>query len=116
VEKRKYLLWDGWTRKLLKGLDRQRKRYRGVKQEAIESLYHYILVNEEQMRYDVFRANGYDIGSGAAEGACKYVIAKRLKQSGMIWTKHGSSAVLALRTIWLNDDWEQLWSQKPLAV
>jgi hypothetical protein len=35
------------------------------------------------MRYDVFRANGYDIGSGAVEGVCKNVVGKRLKQSGM---------------------------------
>jgi len=52
----------------------------------------------------------------AAEGACKYVAAKRLKQSGMIWTRDGSAAMLALRTTWLNDEWEQLWSGKPLAA
>jgi len=100
----------------LRDLDRQRKRYRGVKREAIESLYHYILVNEEQMRYDVFRAKGYDIGSGAAEGACKHAVASRLKQSGMIWSRPGSSAVLALRTTWLNGEWDQLWQTKPLAA
>jgi len=94
----------------------QRKKYRGRKRKAIEGLYHYILVNEEQMRYDVFRENGCDIGSGAVEGACKNVVGKRLKQSGMIWTRLGSSSVLALRLIWLNSRWEQLWSQKPLAA
>ena len=49
------------------------------------------------MRYDVFRSKGYDIVSGAVEGACKNVVGKRLKQSGMIWTRLGSSSVLALR-------------------
>jgi hypothetical protein len=116
VEKRTFLLWDGWTRKLLNDLKRQAKKYRGTKRGAIESLYHYILNNEEQMRYDVFRAKGYDIGSGAAEGACKHVVGKRLKQSGMIWTRHCSSAVLALRICWLNGQWQQLWLKKPLAA
>jgi hypothetical protein len=68
------------------------------------------------MRYDVFRSKGYDIGSGSVEGACKYVVGKRLKQSGMIWTRSGSSAVLALRISWLNGDWNKLWTTKPLAA
>jgi len=110
------LLWDGWTKKVLDYLTKQRKRYRAGKLKAIDDLYHYISINEEQMRYDVFRSKGYQIGSGAAEGACKSVVGKRLKQSGMIWTRLGSSSVLALRLIWLNGRWEQLWKTKPLAA
>jgi hypothetical protein len=116
VEQRSDLLWDGWTKRLLDDLQDQRKKHRGRKREAIDSLYGYILGNEEQMRYDVFRAQGYDIGSGAAEGACKNVVGKRLKQSGMIWTRFGSSSMLALRVTWLNDEWQQLWQNKPLAA
>ena len=32
-------------------------------------------------------AKDYDIGSGEVEGACKNVVGKRLKQSGMMWTQ-----------------------------
>jgi hypothetical protein len=110
------LLWEGWTRKLLRFLERQRGKYRGCKRDAIETLYRYISTNEQQMRYDVFRARGYEIGSGAVEGACKHVVGKRLKQSGMIWTRAGSSATLAVRVTWLNKDWDKLWSTKPLAA
>jgi hypothetical protein len=110
------LLWDGWTKKLLDNLKEHRKKYRGAKREAMNRLIRYISTNEEQMRYDVFRAKGYDIGSGAVEGACKNVVGKRLKQSGMIWSRPGSSATLALRITWLNDKWEQLWQSKPLAA
>ncbi len=116
VKKRLDLLWDGWTKKLLDDLREQRKKYRGAKREAMKTLIRYVSSNEEQMRYDVFRAKGYDIGSGAVEGACKNVVGKRLKQSGMIWSRVGSSATLALRVMWLNDGWEQLWQNKPLAA
>lgn len=116
VEQRLALLWDGWTKRLLDDLKHQRKNHRGRKREAIDGLYSYILSNEEQMRYDVFRARGYDIGSGAVEGACKHVVGKRLKQSGMIWSRLGSSSVLSLRIVWLNDRWKQLWQKKPLAA
>lgn len=110
------LLWDGWTKKLLDSLKEQYKKYRGVKRDALEGLIRYISNNEERMRYDVFREKGYDIGSGAVEGACKNVVGKRLKQSGMTWTRLGSSSVLALRLCWLNREWEQLWRKKPLAA
>lgn len=116
VKKCQELLWEGWTKKLLDDLKQQRKRYRGNKREALETLIRYISTNEEQMRYDVFRSKGYDIGSGKVEAACKNVVGKRLKQSGMIWSRAGSSATLALRVTWLNDRWEQLWQIKPLAA
>jgi hypothetical protein len=116
VKKRESWLWDGRTRKLLNDLHKQQKRYRGPRREALASLHKYIGDNEQEMRYDVFRAKGYDIGSGSVEGACKCVVGKRLKQSGMIWTRTGSSSILALRVAWLNQEWEQLWASKPLAA
>jgi len=110
------LLWNGCTRELLNDLKKLYRKSRGRKREAIETLHRYISGNEEQMRYDVFRSKGYDIGSGAVEGACKHVVGKRLKQSGMIWSRAGSSAIQALRITWLNKEWEELWSRKPLAA
>jgi hypothetical protein len=116
VKKREGWLWDGRTRKLLNDLQKQQKQHRGRKRKSLAGLHKYIRDNEQEMRYDVFRAKGYDIGSGAVEGACKCVVGKRLKQSGMIWSRTGSSAILALRVVWLNAKWEQLWQKKPLAA
>lgn len=116
AEKLLGLLWDGCTRKLLKFLEKQYEKYEDEKLEAIKILHRYVSTNQEQMRYDVFRGSGYDIGSGAVEGACKHVVGKRLKQSGMIWTRAGSSATLALRITWLNGEWNKLWMTKPLAA
>jgi hypothetical protein len=55
VQQHLSLLWDGCTKRLLEELAEQAKRYRTGKSKAIEDLHHYILVNEQQMRYDVFR-------------------------------------------------------------
>lgn len=109
-------LWQGRTKRLLDALMLQRKRHRGHKRDALDSLIKYISTNEEQMKYDVFRAKGYDIGSGAVEAACKNVVGKRLKQSGMRWSRAGSSSTLALRIAWLNKEWKELWAKKPLAA
>ncbi len=59
-------------------LGEEGKRYRGRRKKAVEDLRRYVSVNEEQMRYDVFRAKGYEIGSGPVEGACKHVVGDRL--------------------------------------
>jgi len=116
AKERESWLWNGQTRKLLNDLQRQHKQHRGRKREELAKLHKYIRDNEQEMRYDVFRAKGYDIGSGAVEGACKHVVGKRLKQSGMIWSRAGSSATLALRVTWVNKRWNKLWSQQPLAA
>ena len=94
----------------------QIKVHRGRKRKALAQVHKYITDNEEEMCYDEFRIRGYDIGSGAVEGSCKHVVGKPLKQSGMIWTRLGSSATLALRIAWLNREWDRLWSRKPLAA
>ena len=116
VKQRESWLWDGQTRRLLNDLQEQHKQHRGRKRQELAGLHRYIRDNEQEMRYDVFRTQGYDIGSGAVEGACKCVVGKRLKQSGMIWKRTGSSTILALRVAWLNQRWEQLWQSKPLAA
>lgn len=116
VQERLSLLWDGRTRGLLERLKTDRHGHRGKKRKTLNDLIRYVSTNEEQMRYDVFRDQDYDIGSGSVEGACKHVVGKRLKQSGMIWTRPGSSATLALRITWLNDEWDRFWRNHPMAA
>lgn len=116
VQERLSLLWNGQTRPLLETLQTQRRGHRGRKRRALEDLIRYITTHAEQMRYDVFRDRNYDIGSGSVEGACKHVVGKRLKQSGMIWTRPGSSATLALRITWLNGEWDTFWRCHPMTA
>jgi hypothetical protein len=114
VKRKLDLLWAGQTRPLLVELDRQVRPSRGVKRKALMTLHRYIADHEDQMQYDRFQARGYRIGSGEVEGACKHLVGRRLKQSGMIWSRRGSSSILALRIAWLNQEWDTLWQSKPL--
>ncbi len=114
VKRKLDLLWAGQTRPLLLDLEDQIRPSRGAKRKALRALHRYIADHEDQMQYDQFRTQGYCIGSGEAEGACKHVIGRRLKQSGMIWSRRGSSAILALRIAWLNQEWDALWNSNPL--
>ena len=76
---------------------------------GLESAIPYFATNQHRMRYAQFRAQGYPIGIGTVESAGKRVIAARLKQAGMRWTKAGSPAALNLRTHLLSGRGDAIW-------
>lgn len=81
----------------------------------------YFTNNTHRMAYDRFRAQGYMIGSGTIESACKQIVTHRLGCSGAQWTVQGARLTAKTRAAWLshNADWETLCSMRadlPLAV
>src|SRR5207248_8597600 len=58
--------------------------------------------------YSCFRAQGYHIGSGLAESACKRLVGQRAKGPGMHWTVPGAQAIGTLRAAYLSDRWEEV--------
>lgn len=59
----------------------------------------YFTDNAHRMNYHHYRANGWFIGSGPVEAACKTIVAQRAKQAGMRWTITGLQPILTLRTL-----------------
>lgn len=49
------------------------------------------------MRYAEWKRQGFMIGSGVVEAACKTLVAQRLKLSGMRWGTRGAQAILTMR-------------------
>jgi hypothetical protein len=109
------LLWEGRCNKVLKLLRQDHAAHRGGKREAIEALITYLENQGRRLQYDQFRSRGLDIGSGRVEAMCKQV-GVRMKRNGMRWSESGAQSVLSLRSAWLNDQWEEFWSQRPLAA
>jgi hypothetical protein len=58
--------------------------------------------------YPRFRAQGYHIGSGLAESACKRLVGQRAKGPGMHWTVPGAQAISTLRAAYLSDRWAEV--------
>ncbi|MFO1432974.1 MAG: hypothetical protein U1F76_23170 [Candidatus Competibacteraceae bacterium] len=58
------------------------------------------------MHDDQYLAAGYPIASGVIEGACRQAITDRLERTGMHWTVPSAQALLRLRCVALNGDWE----------
>lgn len=75
----------------------------GKRQEAKNKILTYYNNNQDRMLYKTYRERGLLIGSGPIESAHRFVLQKRLKQSGQKWTISGAQAVTNLRIAALND-------------
>ncbi len=106
VTDRLRMLLEGKVGYLIGGLRRKASSLRGSKRQKLDGVIRYLENNRQHMKYDEYLAAGYPIGSGVAEGACRHVVKDRLEETGMRWTVPGAQAMLHLRTIHLNGDWE----------
>jgi hypothetical protein len=75
------------------------------KWDKVEDCLFYFAARTEYMKYDEYLAAGYPIGSGVVEGACRHLVKDRMEQTGMRWRIAGAQAILGLRAIYVNDDW-----------
>src|SRR5262249_58314215 len=65
--------------------------------EKYTAVLGYLRSNVHRMDYPRYLANGWLIGSGAVESACKTVVGQRLKQAGMRWRGDGTDSMWHLR-------------------
>lgn len=79
---------------------------KGQRRQTVQRATGYFANNRERMRYDEYLAAGYPIGSGVAEGACRHLVKDRLERAGMRWTVTGAQAMLRVRAVYVNGDWE----------
>jgi hypothetical protein len=80
-----------------------------AQRKAIERTIGYYERNQAYMRYDEYLAQGWPIGTGVVEGACGHLVKDRMEQAGMRWTKEGAQAMLDLRAVRINGDWDAYW-------
>ena len=76
------------------------------KRAKVEDHLSYFAKRCDHMKYREYLAAGYPIGSGVVEGACRHLVKDRMEQTGMRWRIAGAQAVLSLRALYVNDDWE----------
>ena len=115
------LLWKGQKEEALGHLKElyiqllsEGKQALADKREGMKELVEYIQNNWEGMvNYRQMQKDGYLIASTLVEGAANLVVAKRQKKkNGMHWSRSGADNLCALRTLWLNGDWEGYWEQR----
>jgi hypothetical protein len=77
-----------------------------AQRQQLAKISDYFHRHRHRVRYDQYLAAGYPIASGVIEGACRHVVKDRLERAGMHWTLPGAQAMLQLRCIALNGQWE----------
>ncbi len=79
-------------------------------QEVHRQQLGYFRNHAGRMDYPRYVANGWRIGSGPVEAACKHV-ASRLKCSGMRWRPLGTDSISHLRALYRSEpgQWESFW-------
>lgn len=80
--------------------------------ESHRQLTGYIRSNLHRMDYPRYVAQGWQIGSGKVESACKAVVCQRLKGPGMRWHAPGTTALCQLRALYKSQPacWERYWN------
>jgi len=66
----------------------------------------YLARNAPYMDYATYLARGWPIATGVIEGACRHLVKDRCELSGMRWTIDGAEALLHLRCVHENGDWD----------
>lgn len=111
---KKQLLWDGKINDVIKELVEEGLRSNKKHQSALFELRGYYVSNRKSMKYDLSRKKGYYIGSGAIESANKYIMADRLKRTGMRWTLQHANSIIWLRCKYFEDQWDAFWDEMHL--
>jgi hypothetical protein len=90
--------------------DRQKRKsqrqFNATQCKTMNKVIGYFEKEKPFMPYDEYLAQGYPIGSGVVEGACGHLVKDRMEGSGMLWTIPGAQAMLDLRCVYLNEDWQ----------
>jgi hypothetical protein len=76
------------------------------RRQQLTKICNYLRRHQARMRYHEYLAAGYPIASGVIEGACRHVVKDRMERAGMHWTIPGAQALLRLRCVALNGEWE----------
>lgn len=99
-------LWEGRFDQVLQAFQRQLDHPQAG--SAAQRAFTYYTNNRERMRYPYFRAQGYRIGSGTAESACKQIGTQRLKVAGARWETEGACYTAKARATLLSGRWAQV--------
>ena len=111
VEQQKDLLYSGRVTEVIGELRAQRKKLcrsqkNKTRRDRLKDHIDYLKARVHMMNYHELVDEDLELGSGAVEGAVKHIIGKRCDQGGMRWIVERNEAVVQLRCIEVNGDWE----------
>jgi hypothetical protein len=109
VRERILRVLSGEAEGVIRGLRQMgtKRRLKGGLKKTLTTLCNYLAKNVKRMHYDDYLRKGYPIASGMVEGACRHLVKDRMERAGMHWTRTGAQAMLDVRSLYVNGDWEE---------
>ena len=80
----------------------------GARKQADECA-RYLKNKAPYLDYPTALTNGWPIATGVIEGACAHLVRDRFDITGARWSLEGAEAMLKLRAVRTNGDWEPYW-------
>lgn len=103
------LLGGGWPAMQAHLRETQATIRKARPKAALKTLSGYLGRQPEHLCYAQRLAEGRSIGSGQAEGACKHMIGRRLKQTGARWRVQRVNRMATLCCLIYSDHWDTYW-------
>ncbi|WP_239342360.1 ISKra4 family transposase [Frankia sp. CiP3] len=81
----------------------------GTGRQTIDEVARYLDAKAPYLDYPTALAEGYPIATGVMEGACRHLVMDRFEVGGARWGLEGAEAVLGLRAVITNGDFDAYW-------
>jgi hypothetical protein len=112
VHDRALAVLNGHARQVAVGIRRRASTAGLSKQKRLKAdrCAKYLTNKAGYLDYPTALAQGWPVASGVIEGACRYLVADRMDITGARWSVNGAEAVLKLRAVRANDDFDEYWT------
>ena len=81
-----------------------------TKRQSADRCADYLLAKRPYLDYPTALTNGWPIATGVIEGACRHLVKDRMDITGARWGLAGAEAILTLRALISNGDFDQYWT------
>jgi hypothetical protein len=104
-------LLQGQVKSIVRNLRRgaTAKGMSSQQREPIDQCTTYLANHASYLNYPRYLAKGYPIATGVIEGACRHLVKDRMEITGARWGLAGGEAVLKLRALYINGDFDAYW-------
>lgn len=83
--------------------------YTGAERAGADECARYLDNKKDHLGYDTALARGWPIATGIVEGACRHIVKDRMDITGARWGLEGAEAILRLRCLIANGDFDAYW-------
>ena len=84
--------------------------YTGKERDGADTCANYLTAKKPYLDYATALASGWPIATGIIEGACRHIVKDRMDITGARWGLDGAEAILKLRALDSNGDFDAYWT------